>query len=65
MTDEAQWLTMSVNARSGDIITLEYQYDSPDISPMYYSLGPVQLETLGQEQVQEQEIVSLSLVSEV
>jgi hypothetical protein len=30
-----------ITAKAGDRIVLTYTYDAPDVSPMYYSLGPV------------------------
>ena len=34
-------LTWKINAKAGEVITLDYLYDAPDVSPEFYTIGPL------------------------
>jgi hypothetical protein len=35
-----------INAQPGDTLVVSYSYDAPDVSPMYYTLGPISLNSV-------------------
>ncbi len=42
-TADALELTWDVNFTAGDMYTLQYEFDAPDISPEFYTLGPLRI----------------------
>lgn len=40
---DSQLLSWTVTARAGDELIFRYRFDAPDISPAFYTLGPLQL----------------------
>ncbi len=46
-------LRWNLNLSAGETVTIGYRFDAPDIAPEFYLLGPLLIETNGQEQWRE------------